>query len=230
MKVLVGAENELVPSLAGLLSLGSYPQQFFPQLNLTFVVYPTVQAGVPGPGFERFLDNASFDGPVSEMVDGALLRLRRNMRVRSVIPGLGRHDVWEYPETALREAIVNALVHRDLSHGSLSTPAQIEMYPDRLTVRNPGGIFGSVNVADLPTSHISAARNQTLLKLLEIAALRDGGAVCEARGSGISAMIESLRAAGLKAPTFGDSVASFDVTFRNTPVLGDESVARVAVE
>lgn len=230
MRVLVNHEAGLIPSLAGLLALGSYPQQFFPQLNLTFVVYPTAQAGVPGPGFERFLDNASFDGPVSEMVEDALLRLRRNMRMRSVIAGLGRHDVWEYPETALREAIVNALVHRDLSHGSLSTPVQIEMYPDRLTVRNPGGIFGSVSVADLPTSHISAARNQTLLKLLEIAALRDGGTVCEARGSGISAMIESLRVAGLGPPVFKDSVASFEVTFFNATILPDDTAARVAPE
>ncbi len=225
MRVLVEHEHRLVPTRAGLLALGMYPQQFIPQLNVTFVVYPTVEAGVAGPDGERFLDNATLDGPVSEMVTLALLRLRRNMRKRSVVAGLTRHDVWEYPETALREAVVNALVHRDLSTGALGSPTQIEMYPDRLVIRNPGGLYGPVNVADLPTSNISSTRNRTLLKLLENVEVPDGGTLCEARGSGISAMIAALRSAGMSIPIFADNVGSFQVTFPNASLLDEETIA-----
>ncbi|MCL8017688.1 ATP-binding protein [Streptomyces sp. AS02] len=224
MKVVKIQDGRPVPTVAGLLAMGTYPQEFFPQLNLTFVVYPSTQMGAPGSHGERFLDNASLDGPISEMVSSALLRLQRNMRRRSIISGIARQDVWEYPETALREAIVNALAHRDLSQGSLGTPAQIEMYPDRLVIRNPGGLFGPVNVADLPTSHVSSARNQALLKLMEFVQLPDGGSVCEARGSGISSMIYALRAAGMGIPEFEDNVSSFSVTFPNASLLDEETV------
>ena len=63
--------------------------------------------------------------------------------------GAGRQDIWEYPETALREAVVNALVHRDLSGSSRGTQIQVEMYPDRLVIKNPGGLFGPVTVESL---------------------------------------------------------------------------------
>ncbi len=124
------------PTMAGLLALGRYPQQFFPQLNVTFVHYPTTtgestQAGV------RFLDNVSLDGPIPSMVSEVLGVIRRNMSRRALITGDGRRDMWEYPPEALREAVVNALVHRDLSPGSRGIQVQIEMYPDRLRIMNP---------------------------------------------------------------------------------------------
>ncbi|WP_078960532.1 ATP-binding protein [Streptomyces sp. NRRL WC-3618] len=224
MKVLKEHEGRLVPTVAGLLCMGGYPQQFFPQLNVTFVVYPNSQPGIPGPLGERFLDNSSLSGPIPEMVSYALALLRRNMRRRSVISGIARQDIWEYPETALREAIVNSLVHRDLSQGSLGTPSQIEMYPDRLVVRNPGGLYGPVNVEDLATSNISSARNQVLVHILQNVDLPEGGRVCEARGSGIGSMINSLRASGMGLPEFDDQVASFQVTFPNASLLDEETV------
>jgi ATP-dependent DNA helicase RecG len=224
MKVLKEYEGRLVPTVAGLLCMGAYPQQFFPQLNITFVVYPNSQPGIPGPRGERFLDNASINGPIPEMVGDSLALLRRNMRRRSVISGIARQDIWEYPETALREAIVNALVHRDLSQGSLGTPSQLEMYPDRLVIRNPGGLYGPVNVEDLATSNISSARNQVLVHILQNVDIPEGGRVCEARGSGISSMINSLRASGMGLPEFDDQVASFQVTFPNASLLDEETV------
>ncbi|MGW7445631.1 ATP-binding protein [Kitasatospora sp. NPDC054795] len=224
MKAAKEHDGRVVPTLAGLLCMGAYPQQFFPQLNVTFVVYPNITAGVPGPSGERFLDNASLSGPIPDVVSSALAMLRRNMRRRSVISGISRQDVWEYPETALREAVVNALVHRDLSQGSLGTPTQVEMYPDRLIVRNPGGLYGPVNLMDLATSHISSARNQALVHILQNVDLPDGGKVCEARGSGISSMIYSLRSAGMGLPEFEDQISAFQVTFPNASLLDEDTV------
>jgi hypothetical protein len=79
---------------------------------VTFVHYPTAEGARSGTG-ERFLDNVVIEGPIPVIVRDALAAIRRNMSRRAVISGAGRQDIWEYPETALREAVVNALVHRD---------------------------------------------------------------------------------------------------------------------
>lgn len=226
-KVLVpspGPSGGLVPSLAGLLAMGRHPQRSYPQLGLTFVSYPTT-SGPDEMSGTRFLDNVSVDGAIPVMLEQSLAILRRNMSRRAVVRDLGRSDVWEYPETALREAIVNALVHRDLSDTSKGAQTQIEMYPDRLVIRNPGGLFGPVSVATLGEEAVSSSRNAALMRILEDVAIpNEGRAVCENRGSGIRAMLSSLRAAKMSPPTFRDSVASFSVTFPNHALLSDEVV------
>jgi len=59
------------------------------------------------------------------------------MKRRSVIQGFFRRDLWEYPEIAIREAVVNALAHRDLSAMARGTPVKVQLFPDRLTIVNP---------------------------------------------------------------------------------------------
>ena len=215
-------------SLAGLLALGEYPQEHFPQLVLTFVHYPTVRGADLDTG-ERFLDNVLVEGPIPIMVRDALAAIRRNMRRRSIVVGVGRTDMWEYPEPALREAVVNALVHRDLSTASLGTQVQVEMYPDRLVVRNPGGLHGPVTVDSLASEGISSARNATLMKILDEVPIADSTrTVCENRGSGIRTMLDSLLAARMSAPQFDDRIASFAVTFPNHTLLSDSVVSWIA--
>ncbi len=82
-KVLVtGDSGEDVASLGGLLALGSYPQEHFPQLMVTFVHYPTETGG---RSTERFLDNVTLEGPVPVMVRDTLATVRRNMSRRAVV-------------------------------------------------------------------------------------------------------------------------------------------------
>lgn len=214
----------VVTSVGGLLALGSYPQEHFPQLMLTFVHYPTADGADTATG-ERFVDNVVAEGPIPVIVRDALLALRKNMTRRSVVHGAGRADSWQYPEAALREALVNALVHRDLSPGARGTQVQVEMYPDRLTVRNPGGLFGPVTEDQLGEEGVSSARNATLLRILEDVPLPGGThAVCENRGSGIRTMINALRAARMSLPEFKNRVSTFSVTFPNHTLLGKETV------
>ena len=211
-------------SLAGLLAVGSYPQERFPQLMVTFVHYPTVTGAQSASG-ERFLDNVTLEGPVPVMVRDTLAAIRRNMSRRAVIADAGRQDIWEYPETALREAVVNALVHRDLSGSARGTQIQVEMYPDRLVIKNPGGLFGPVTIDSLGEEGISSARNATLIKLLEDVPLPgETRTVCENRGSGIRSMLDSLLTAGMSPPRFEDRISSFTVTFPNHTLLSEDTV------
>jgi ATP-dependent DNA helicase RecG len=217
IKVLVPLQSRQVCSLAGLLALGKYPQQFFPALGITFVVYPGTAVGEPGTREERFLDNERIDGAIPDMLAPTLRVLRRNMRTRSVIQGLYRSDLEEYPITALREAIVNALAHRDLSTWGQGTPVQVQLFSDRLAVHNPGGLYGPVTIESLGRDGISASRNLLLLQILEDTPVRGRNVVCENRGSGIGAMVAALRAAGLPDAEFEDKIATFRVTLFNTP-------------
>ena len=220
LKVLVSCKGGVVCTLGGLLALGKYQQQFFPGLGLTFVVYPGEGVGESGPNEERFLDNERIEGAIPGMLGPALSVLARNTKRRAVVRGLYREDVGEYPVTAIREAIVNALVHRDLSNSSRGTPVQINMFKDRLVVRNPGGLYGPVTVDSLAEG-ISAPRNTRLLRILEdVAHAGERRAVCENRGSGVGAMLEALKRSGLPAPRFEDRIATFRVTFLNTPLRG----------
>ncbi|WP_410611839.1 ATP-binding protein [Amycolatopsis sp. lyj-109] len=216
--------GELRPSLAGLLALGRYPQQFYPQLCLTFVHYPT-KVGEATSSSTRFLDNVRIDGPIPHIAREALAVTRRNMSRRALISGSGREDVWEYPPEALREAIVNALVHRDLSPGSRGTQVQVEMYPDRLRILNPGGLYGSVDISRLGEEGVSSSRNGLLLRILEDVPIPgEGRTVCENRGSGIRTMRIELARASMSPPEFRDKVTSFEVAMPNHTLFDEDTV------
>ncbi|MBB3159234.1 ATP-dependent DNA helicase RecG [Microbacterium proteolyticum] len=227
-------EDVLRPTLAGLLALGRYPQQYFPQVMLTLVVYPTTDGQDLETGV-RFEDNVALEGPIPVMVRDALIALRRHMSRRAVVNGVGRSDVWDYPETALREAVVNALVHRDLSPAARGTQVQIEMYPDRLSIRNPGGLYGPISVDKLSeagtsdAAGMSSSRNAFLQRALEDVQLPDDNrTVCENRGSGIRTMLASLRAAGMSPPRFIDSISSFHVVVPKHALLDNPTIRWIA--
>lgn len=219
-KVLVGDRL----TVAGLLTLGEYPQHYFPQLMITFVHFPKVDGGDVTTG-ERFIDNIAAEGPVPVMISETVAAVRRNMSRRSIVEGVGRSDVWEYPEVAIREAIVNAIAHRDYSPESRGAQVQVEMYPDRLVVRNPGGLFGSVTASELGQNGATSTRNATLLKLLEDVRDPDTSrSVCENRGSGIPAMMAAMRSAQLSPPEFTDKISLFTVTFPNHTLLDRDTI------
>jgi ATP-dependent DNA helicase RecG len=225
LRVLVRHDDRLVPSLAGMLTLGSYPQQFFPQLNVTFVVIPaTSKDTVPADG-PRFLDNRTINGPIPVVVDDALNAVISNMSTRAIVRGAGREDVYDYPVEAVREAIVNALMHRDYSGWSHGTQVQVEMYSDRLVVRNPGGLYGTVTEDDLGEEGVSSSRNSYLAALLQDVTLPDSNrVVCENRGTGIPVMMANLRRAGLTPPEFDSRISRFTVTFPKHTLLDTDTV------
>ncbi|GAA0500448.1 hypothetical protein Ade02nite_27860 [Paractinoplanes deccanensis] len=228
LNVLTAFEGRLVPTLAGLLVFGVYPQTFEPQLDITVVVYPSSEAGVLGRFGERFVENRSIDGPIPLMVAESIRILKRNMRRRSIVSGIYRVDEWEYPEEVLREALVNALVHRDYSEFARGTQVQVEMYPDRLMIRNPGGLYGPVEVGSLGAVTVTSSRNRALLKILEDTPFGDGHMVCENRGTGIARMLMGLTEAGMEPPIFTDDISTFTVEFPNHTLLDEEALAWLA--
>jgi ATP-dependent DNA helicase RecG len=211
-------------TLAGVLALARYPQQFFPQLNTTLVVYPTLD-GSPMPDGTRFLDNVSLDGPIPAQVQGAMAALTRNMSRRAVIIGLGREDRWDYPHEALREILVNAHLHRDYHSMAQGTQIQIELFPDRVCVTSPGGLFGPIAADDLFTERVSSTRNPVLARLLEdVVVPGSRRPVCENRGSGLLTVTAALRAAGMRPPNLAPSLRYFRLELSNHTLLDRDAI------
>ncbi len=217
--------GDLAVTVAGWLCFAEYPQERFPNLCVTFLRFPTSTAGEPGPGGERFLDNVRLEGPVPDLVVGALGVVKRHMKRRGIVHGLYREDLWEYPEEVFREAIVNALGHRDLSPAARGAQVQVLMFPDRLEVVSPGGLFGPVSLDELGTVGVQSSRNQALMRLLEDLEPEGlPGTLCENRGTGLSSMLESLRRAGMSPPEFDVSLTRFRLALPNHTMFDQETL------
>lgn len=210
------------PTLASLLTMGDYPQQFYPRLAVTFALYPGTGKGDVTEGF-RLLDSARITGPIPEMVEEGVRLVEKNMRTAGLIEGVFRKDVPDYPPVAIREALVNALMHRDYSPTALGTPVQIDMYVDRLQISNPGGLFGGVTAENLGQPGVSTSRNQLLSTFLEDLSFSSGGTVAENRGTGIAVMRSATASALMPPPEFSNTLTHFTVTFHKRKVASTET-------
>ena len=223
--VVTDANGGETPTLAGMLALGTYPQQYAPRLNLTFVAFAT-ETGEPLADGTRYLDSRQIDGPIPEMLELAADALRRNMRRRAVVVGLGREDHWDYPLEAVREVVVNALMHRDYHSSVRGQPVVMALYPDRLEVKNPGGLYGAFNPESLMTEPVTAARNARLAKLLQdVSTPTSNRTVCENVGTGLVSVAKYLRDAGMEPPEIDYSLTEFKVVFRNHTLLDHKALA-----
>lgn len=222
-------QNKIMhPTIAGLIAIGDYPQQFFPRLNISFACYPGTKKSDVSVSGERLLDSATMVGPIPYMVEDAIAAINRNTRTGAIIEGIYRKEVPDYPTVALREAIVNALMHRDYSPQSLGTPVQVDLYIDRLEIINPGGLYGNVTVRTLGKDGITSSRNQHLANLLESTPYGDGSFVAENRGTGYQTIEAQLNEALMPAPIPEDSIDRFSLTFERRRVTKSESTLSVA--
>jgi len=205
------------PTLAGLLVFGRFPQQWLPQLTVTVAVFPTSD-GSEIRGGVRLLDNQTIDGPAPRIIARTVEAIGRNLSRRVLATGMGGQQVWEIPEGVLREAVTNAVMHRDYSQLSRGTQVRVEVFPDRVEVHNPGGIWGGQSINDLLRGG-SHSRNAVLANLLTDAESAVGQeTVAENKGTGLRRMIGLMRNAGLPAPKFVDRVTEFVVVLPRTVV------------
>lgn len=224
--VLVRHDGGLVPSLAGLLSVGRYPQQFFPQLMVSVAVYPHAERGRAGPGGIRFADSAALGGGVPDMVVDAVAAVQRNLRVISRVMGAGRVDQWEIEPEVVREAVVNAVMHRDYSPQARGNQVQVDLFPDRAEIVSPGGVFGNVRVEGLGERGTSSSRNARLAALLqETVDAVTGRSVAENRGSGVAMMIDQVRHDTGVVPLFSANLDEFRAVIPHTSPVTAEFLA-----
>ena len=144
-----------------------------------------------------------------QMLDGALQFVKRNLHNKTIInPDTGkREDRTDYPLTAVREAVLNALVHRDYSIHTEAMPIQLMMFEDRMEIHSPGGIYGRMRVDQLGKVQPDT-RNPVLAAALEVLG------IAENRYSGIPTIRREMREYGLQEPIFADERGTFKVIFK----------------
>ena len=168
-------------------------------LTVTFTAYPSEQAE---SGLIRYADTETMAGPITDIVSDTVAAVSRNAVENSACI---------YPPAAVREAVTNALAHRDYSPLARSTAVQVNLYEDRLEVITPGGLYGTVTVDTIDETGYCSARNQFLTSLLETLPLAQGYAM-ENRGGGYDLILDELERANIEKPQVDDRVSSFVLT------------------
>ncbi len=209
------------PTVAGLLMLGTFPQQFFPGLHLRAVF----RRGDAGP-LERAADAPRLEGPISEILTSAVRWV--SQMTPTAIVGTGRGAVVDrptWPLDSVRELVGNALLHRDLSW-SVNEPVMLNLSNDSLVVRSPGGLYG-ISVEELGRRGVTPARNATLMAIATHVRLPDGqNRAVEQLATGIPTVRAEFAERGFPEPRFTDDAVRFTVAgLRSEPAprrrLGD---------
>lgn len=177
--IIENSTGEIHPTLAGMMVFGEYPQGYLPQLFIACVVVPGRKLGDVGELGQRFDDNGK------------------------------RTDVPHYPMKALREAIANALIHRDYSTNTDGAYIYLRIFDDRIEILNPGGLYGNNRLENLGSDNMLEVRNTTIIRLLE-----DTTDIVENRHTGIATMREEMKKMNLPEPEFENLRGTFKVTFR----------------
>ncbi len=212
----IQTQGILRPTNAGLLLFGFEPQQFLLQAEITCVLYrPTTGKQ------QRYADRRILHGPITRQIDQAEAFLKQYIPVAAYMDGFHRIDEPDYPPGALREAVVNAVVHRDYS--LKGEGVRLFYYPDHIEIHNPGVLMPGLSLADLRQGMVrSRPRNPVVATVL-----RDfPGGYMERVGSGIRFMMDQMRELGRPDPEFRAQDEFLVNFFRENPLATQEPVKR----
>ncbi|OKX82368.1 ATP-binding protein [Corynebacterium glutamicum] len=210
-------------TIAGVLALGSYPQQFFPRVIIDVAVHPGLYRSPIGTSI-RFEDRKICEGNLLEMVQEAMSAIKRNLRVRRVVEGLSGKDVLEIPEEVLREALANAVLHRDYSELAQNEAIHVDIYKDRVEITSPGGLPNGKRPESILDGY-SEPRNRVLSRILmDIPWTHEvQGVLAESNGTGVPRMFNLMREAGLPVPNFKIDISSVTVELSRHGLLDTQT-------
>ena len=170
-----------------------YPSNAYAILTGHGGLHVAIQCGVfKGTTKEVFVDRREYTGPLWEQIDEAFQFVLRNIHLGATIVGIYRQDVYEIPPDAIRELIINAVVHRSyLDHGTI----QVAVYDNRLEITSPGKLPMGQTMERMKEGY-SKIRNEALAHAFSYMNL------IEHWGSGIPRIIGKVKKAGLREPEF----------------------------
>ncbi|MEW6218711.1 MAG: RNA-binding domain-containing protein [Thermodesulfobacteriota bacterium] len=146
------------PTVGGLLVFGIAPERLLPQAGIALAHFQGRELDA------ELYDKKSFGGSLPRQVDNALAAIRANLPTPSVIEGTRRIDAPGYSDRALRELLVNAVVHRNYS--ITGSTVRVFLFADRLEIVSPGRLPNTVTIDKLPVG-TSFARNPLIVRLME---------------------------------------------------------------
>ena len=167
----------------------------------------------PGPGPARARQRCS--GPLVETIDCCLRFIEEHTRQFEVVTTTYRETLPEYPDSVIREALLNGVAHRD--YGLSGATIDVTLWDDRIEFHSPGPLPGHITVDNMRFEHFS--RNRRIMRVL-----RDIGLV-EEFGEGVDRMHRAMEERLMLPPTFTAAEASLTVTLHNSFLVSVEDQA-----
>jgi predicted HTH transcriptional regulator len=203
LRLLTKHQRRDVPTVGGLLLFGRLEdrQELFPDA--------WIKAGrFGGTDRRRILDSVEIHSAPVQAIEEVIAFIRKYLAREAVIGEVRRTERWSLPAVALREAIINAVVHADYSQRG--GPIRVALFDDRLEIENPGLLPFGLTIEDL-WQGISRLRNRVMGRVFQELGL------IEQWGSGIQRMAGACREAGLPAPKLEEIGLRFRVTLSVLP-------------
>lgn len=200
LRLLVPHQGRKAPSVGGVLLFGLERRTHFPDA--------WIQAGrFAGTDKTRIVDTAAFEGPLPGVAQSAVEFVQKHGFHGYEIGGSLRHSTLSVPPVAVREAIVNAVVHAD--YAQRGAPLRVSIFDDRIEIENPGMLQPGLTIEDLQRG-VSKLRNRVIGRVFHEIGL------IEQWGSGIQRMSTACRDAGLPLPALEEVGQRFRVTLFTT--------------
>lgn len=186
-------------TVSGILFFGKNPQRWLPDARISVVRFRGVSLS------DEFADKKEIDGRLSDQIENAEAFLATHVQEPAEIEGFKRRENG-VPEKALREALINAVIHRDYR---MASQIRIFIFDDRVEIMSPGDLLNRLTLDSIRIGGISQRRNPIICSL--VARLERQ----EHYGLGISRMIRLMRERGLPEPEFSLHGGHFRVVLRN---------------
>ncbi len=198
--ILLSSENQEVMSIAGSLVFGKNPQSFLKYSGITLMHFRGVKKSIKDK-----ITGLELEGNLPQLVKGSEDFLKTNLKIKSSMDGFKRIDIPEIPFEVLREALVNAVCHRDYS--IFGNKIRVLIFKDRVEIRSPGRLPNTVELKNLGDSP-PFARNQLIVGFMN----RLG--YIENIGQGILLMRERMREHNKTLPLFQEKGEEFIVILK----------------
>jgi ATP-dependent DNA helicase RecG len=179
-----------------ILLFGKNPQKYFINLCVRIGRFKTETT---------IIDDKWAKGNLFKQIEETINIIRQHMSVRYEIKDFQREDIWDYPIPAVREAVMNALIHRD--YFNIANFTLIKVYDDHIWFTNPGGLPEGITIEQLKKPHSSVFRNPLIAKIFYLAGY------IEQYGSGTVRMVQWMKEAGLPEPEYKEEMGGFSVYF-----------------
>jgi predicted HTH transcriptional regulator len=199
LRVITKHQGRRVPTIGGLLLFGKDRFARFPDA--------WIQAGrFSGSNRTRRIDSAELRSCLPRAAEEAIAFARKHLTHESVIEGLRREERWSVPLVAIREALMNAIVHAD--YAQQGSPIRLALFDDRIEIENPGLLPFGLTIEDIRQG-VSKLRNRVIGRVFHELHM------IEQWGSGIQRMTAACREAGLEVPKLEEIGTHFRVTISN---------------
>lgn len=196
LNLLVRHGGKEVPTVGGMILFGRERLRRFPDARIRL-------ARFSGTDRASITDRLDADSDPIAAIEEALAFLRRSTTMGMKVEGARRRDVPQFPPVALREAIINAVVHADYSQAG--SPIRVAVFDDRIEIENPGLLPFGMTIEEMQLG-VSKLRNRVIGRVFHELGL------IEQWGSGVRRMTQACEDMGLPAPVFEEFGTCFRVT------------------